>query len=194
MICCAVHSAVGHCVTATCRISLLRCRTTKKTYSGTRWFERRRSHMPIYSIRAVSGTLLGCTYTGLDSRWSHPGSSRGGGSLLGKRYGCFPAISRVDGLSGPCRLYCSRRWLASSQGKLKVAGLRRTQLFDWGPVFVGLAAVNRVASIFVQPRVQEAWAPHTAILGLIAVIFFVVAGVLYARLDVSRQFVRSCLA
>src|SRR5262249_19631949 len=30
--CWAVHSAVGHGVTAMCRISLLTCRTTKKTY------------------------------------------------------------------------------------------------------------------------------------------------------------------
>ena len=55
--CWAVHSAVGYGVTGMCRISRLTCLTTKRrTEFGTRLFERKRSHRPIYWTRAVSGT------------------------------------------------------------------------------------------------------------------------------------------
>jgi hypothetical protein len=63
MICCAVHSTVGHGVTATCRISLLRCRNTA---SGARWFQRRRSRipyirfMPRFRNSRHPGTALDC--------------------------------------------------------------------------------------------------------------------------------------
>jgi cytochrome bd ubiquinol oxidase subunit II len=87
----------------------------------------------------------------------------------------FPALTALAVLSGYIVLGAGWLHLKASS---KLQGFAERSLSIGTPVFVGLSAVTCVASIFVQPRVQEAWASHAAILGLIAALFFVVAGVL----------------
>jgi cytochrome bd ubiquinol oxidase subunit II len=62
-------------------------------------------------------------------------------------------------------------------------GFARRSLWIGTPVFVGLATVTCVASILVQPRVQDAWTSRTAILLLIAAIFIAVGGALIASIE-----------
>jgi cytochrome bd ubiquinol oxidase subunit II len=103
------------------------------------------------------------------------------GSVLDVFQG-FPALTALAVLAGYVVLGAGWLHLKATSKLLDFASL---SLRIGTPIFVGLAAATCVASAVVQARVQEAWTSHPALLGLIAVIFIVVAIVLVR--SIGRQ-------
>ena len=91
----------------------------------------------------------------------------------------LPVLTALAVLSG--YIVLGAGWLHFKASE-KLQGFARRSLWIGTPVFVGLATVTCVASILVQPRVQDAWTSHTAILWLIAAIFIAVGGALIASI------------
>jgi cytochrome d ubiquinol oxidase subunit II len=84
----------------------------------------------------------------------------------------FPALTALAVLTGYVVLGAG--WL-HLKATFKLLDFANLSLRVGTPMFVGFSAATCVASAFVQPRVQEAWTSHPALLGLIAAIFTTVA-------------------
>jgi cytochrome d ubiquinol oxidase subunit II len=91
----------------------------------------------------------------------------------------FPLLTALAVLSG--YIVLGAGWL-HFKASVNLQGFAKRSLWIGTLVFVGLAAVTCVASIFVQPRVQDAWASHPAVLGVIATIFLAVGGILVSSI------------
>jgi cytochrome d ubiquinol oxidase subunit II len=132
----------------------------------------------IWDIAFGAGSILAALMQGLIGGALLQGITVAEKSFAGSVLDCFrplPVLTALAVLSGYIVLGAGWPHFKASP---KVESFAKRSLWIGTPVFVALATLTCLAANFVQPRVHDAWLSHPVLLGAIAAIFLVVAGVL----------------